>query len=97
MPRTAGPKRVNLPRFVHLTPWGRFPSTWICVVIITVICIQATTDHTNLKHIQYSLETRKLIKPLNHLHFETSVFAVDLQRSSLTKQVLKITLGYNTD
>lgn len=42
---------------------------------------QPTSDlkHANLKHIQHSPETRKLIKLLNHLHFKTSLYSVELQ------------------
>ena len=31
--RLWAPTDCTFPGLVHLTPWGRFPSTWICVVI----------------------------------------------------------------
>lgn len=79
-----GPSRVNLSPRVHLTPRGRFPlRTRSCVVISALKCAhtQPTSDlkHANLKHIRHSPETRKLIKLLNHLHFKTSLYSVELQ------------------
>lgn len=59
--------------------------------------IYQSLHHSYLKVIQYTLGTGKLIKALNHLHFETSVFSVDLERSALTKKVLEITSRYCTD
>lgn len=53
VPGTAGSSRCTFPGLVHLTPWGGFPSTWICVVITAAsVCTQSTTHFnvTNKRH-----------------------------------------------